>query len=208
MELLGYNFHSTLAVQKYKGEYNKMKKILAFTVAVAITAVSFAGCGAKNKYAKGTTYSEGVLLEDSYENASVGLGFNLPNGFEFVDMGEAMGEAEYIVAATDADSNNIIWTLEPGDSNLNMDKTLKLSLDTIVAQYESMNFDVSESSVTEYTIGSNTYGGFNMTVSYNGLELNQAGILVQCDDKIVTVAITCSTVDAEDILKDCFYTVG
>ncbi|MBE6705255.1 MAG: hypothetical protein E7583_08340 [Ruminococcaceae bacterium] len=178
-------------------------------VASALTVVSFAGCGSSNsKYAKGTSYKEGVLTADSYENASIGIGFSLPEGFEFTEVGVDAGNAEYLVAAVDADNNNIIWTLEPGASNLNIEKTLELSLDTIVTQYEGMGFTVGESKVTEYTIDSNTYGGFYIECEFQGVELNQAAVLVQCDDKVATASVTGGTVDSREILDNYFYTVG
>ncbi len=184
-----------------------MKKIFAFAVSVLAASVIFSGCGQNSKYTEGTIFEEGTTSGRTYENSSAGIGFNLPDGFEFSEDYLAAPGAVIDIHVSDESRNSIIVSVDPGAKRLDMDKSLEKSLEAIEAQFDDLGFTVKDSGVTQYTIGDNIYGGFFVDSEYLGQDITQLALLVKCDDKIVSYTISGFTIDAEDILNEYFFAI-
>ncbi|MBE6705254.1 MAG: hypothetical protein E7583_08335 [Ruminococcaceae bacterium] len=140
-----------------------MKKILALAMTSVLAVMTLASCG--GKYTAGEKYAAGKFEEGKYENASIGFGINVPEGYTEVPELPLVEGVTYDLALNDENDNSIYVAVENNSEKLKVDKAAENSLKALADQYESMGFKVDDQKLEDYTIGGNTYRGYTITVT-------------------------------------------
>ncbi len=142
-----------------------MKKILALAMTSVLAVMTLASCG--SKYSGGEKFAAGKFEEGKYENASIGIGVNVPEGYAEVDIAELpmVDGVTYDFGAVTEDGSSIYVAVENNKEKYKIDKAAEESLKALVGQYESMGFKIDDQKLEDYKVGDNTYLGYTLTVT-------------------------------------------
>lgn len=143
-----------------------MKKILALAMTSVLAVMTLASCG--SKYTAGEKFTAGTFEDGKYENASIGIGINVPEGYiEATELPLVEG-VTYDLGVNNENGDSIYVAVENNTEKLKVEKAAENSLDALTNQYEAMGFTVEEQKLEDYAIGGNTYLGYTLTVTKGG----------------------------------------
>ncbi len=198
------------------GDIIFMKRILALGMASIIAVMTLASC--ESKYTEGEKFLAGTFVGEKYENVTIGIGVNVPEGYADVfDLPEVDG-VTHDFGVADENGNSIFISVEDNSKGTKVEKVAENSLTALIAQYENMGYTIDEQKLEDYTVGDNTYRGYTITVTKGvskteekgeaveeSVTMTQAGFFVKCDNKIAIVAATGKTVEAKQLIADSIF---
>ena len=201
-----------------------MKKFLICLLACVMLLAMF-GCSKDDKTTDGgkqtggDELSLGEVAGNKYESEFIGIGYTLPEGWEFYtdeeiaelnnytgnlagkDYQDLIKNASIVydmMAASPSQTDNVVVTLEKKPQaaidKLNLAASFEASFSVVKSTYENMGYKNVSHEVTTITISGKTVTCMHVSATYAGMTMNQTSIMFKCNGYIATIAVT--TMDA------------
>ena len=159
--------------------------------------------------------SLGEVTGKKYESEFIGIGFTLPDGWEFYTdeeikelnnyVGDIAGQ-DYLdllknatviydmAAASPSQTDNVIDTLEKKPNallnNLNLAQTLETSFSVVKSSMENMGYRNLTHEITTLTIDGQTFTAMHISGTLSGLTMHQTSIVMKCNGYLASFAVT------------------
>lgn len=197
-----------------------MKKFLICLMA-CVMLLAMVGCAAdKDPYTPGNKaedeeFSLGEVTGKKYESEFIGIGFTLPEGWEFYtdeeikelnnfvedkagqDYLDLLKNATVIydmAAASPSQTDNVMVTLEKIPNaqlnKLNLAQSLETSFSVVKSSLENMGYRNITHEVTTLTIDGETFTAMNITATLSGMTMRQTSIAIKCNGYLASLAVT------------------
>ena len=200
-----------------------MKKFLICLLACVMLLAMF-GCSKDDKTTGGgqsgkEELSLGEVTGTKYESEFIGIGYTLPEGWEFYtdeeiaelnnytgnlagkDYQDLIKNASIVydmMAASPSQTDNVVVTLEKKPQatidKLDLAASFEASFSVVKSTYENMGYKNVSHEVSTITISGNTVPCMHVSATYAGMTMNQTSIMFKCNGYIATIAVT--TMDA------------
>lgn len=210
-----------------------MKQLLSLFLAIILT-LCLCACQPQepergDQIDSGKAFSLGVTDGIAYESSFIGLGFQLPEGWNFYsdeqireinDQTADIAGEEYLKAMENATVFYDVFAIDSlGNSiNINLEKVnaaqlLLLDLesnyvsafDMIKASYENMGCEGCEYAIDSVSIDGKDFPCLNITADFSGVSLHQCIITVKCNGYLANISITVVGENTISQLVDNFY---
>ena len=197
-----------------------MKKFLICLMA-CVMLLAMVGCAAdKDPYTPGNKtedeeFSLGEVTGKKYESEFIGIGFTLPEGWEFYtdeeikelnnfvedkagqDYLDLLKNATVIydmAAASPSQTDNVMVTLEKIPNaqlnKLNLAQSLETSFSVVKSSLENMGYRNITHEVTTLTIDGETFTAMHITATLSGMTMRQTSIAIKCNGYLASLAVT------------------
>ena len=195
-----------------------MKKFLVCLLACVMLLAMF-GCSKDDNKGGATPKDEefalGEVAGSKYESEFIGLGFTLPEGWNFytdeeiAEMNNYVGDIagqDYrdllknatviydMAAASPSQTDNVMVTLEKKPNsmlkNLNLAQTLEASFSVVKSSMENMGYRNLTHEVTTLTIDGETFTAMHITGTLSGMTMRQTSIVIKCNGYLASLAVT------------------
>lgn len=171
------------------------------------------------------TLGLGDTKTDKWENAALGLGFALPEGWSFSskeeldeankgtldmlgdsELTEAIKDAQlyYDMKAIDQNGNNISVLFEKMSVPMTEENYAKASISSNKAVFEQLGATNAKVEEKTFTVGTKTFKGLLSTYTYQNIDFECAQLLVSVETHMAVVSITALTEDVEDIIGNLY----
>ena len=195
-----------------------MKKFLICLLAF-VMILAMVGCSKDDNKGGATPKDEecalGEVAGNKYESEFIGLGFTLPEGWNFytdeeiAEMNNYVGDIagqDYrdllknatviydMAAASPSQTDNVMVTLEKKPNsmlkNLNLAQTLEASFSLVKSSLENMGYRNIAHEVTTLTIDGETFTAMHITGTLSGMTMRQTSIVIKCNGYLASLAVT------------------
>jgi len=196
-----------------------MKKFLIFLL-TCLMILAMVGCTADPDDIRGNQTEDeelslGTVSGKKYESEFIGIGFNLPESWDFYTdeeiqelnnyVGDKAGQ-DYLdllknativydmMATSPSLSDNVIVTLEKVSNvmlnKLDLASNFETALSTVKSSLENMGYKNIAHEITTVTIDGETFTAMNLTATLSGLTMHQTSIAIKCNGYLAGIAVT------------------